>query len=105
MSAEQTSGEPYKIGQERAWARRLGLRLLCQNADSYRAVAQWAYWHPYRVIAYRWMTAGPLGRKTTDKYFRTWQAEWSGCERAVRAWTRGGVERKADRQYRKMGKS
>lgn len=34
-------------------------------------------------------------RVTTDRWRRTWQAEWQGCERAPRAWTRRGIERRA----------
>ena len=28
-------------------------------------------------------------------WLRTWQAEWDGCQHAVRAFTRRGIERKA----------
>ncbi len=40
-------------------------------------------------------------RITTDRWHRTWQCEWEGapCARAVRAWTRRGVERKAWRAF------
>lgn len=37
-----------------------------------------------------------LGRRLLYKpWCRTWQAEWPGCQRAPRAWTRRGVLRKA----------
>jgi hypothetical protein len=36
-------------------------------------------------------------RVSSDKWRRTWQAEWNGCQRAPRAWTELGVRRKAIR--------
>lgn len=38
-------------------------------------------------------------RVTTDRWFRTWQAEWEGCCRAPRAWTLPGLKRKACRWW------
>lgn len=40
-------------------------------------------------------------RITTDRWHRTWQAEWDGCQRAPRAWTERGVTRKALRWHAK----
>lgn len=41
-------------------------------------------------------------RITTDRWRRTWQAEWDGLgTNAVRAWTNHGVRRKANRQFRR----
>lgn len=36
-----------------------------------------------------------------DRWRRTWQAEWDGCQRAVRAYTERGVYAKALRAARR----
>ena len=47
---------------------------------------------------YRVHWNGPGGRFKPARWWRrTWQAEWPGCRRAPRAFTRRGVERKAIR--------
>lgn len=67
--------------------------------DAYRI--GWHWWED--VSAHR--TTKLLGndprwsrRRTSDRWHRTWQAEWNGCQRAVRAYTRLGVIRKAARR-------
>lgn len=39
-------------------------------------------------------------RIKTDRWHRTWQAEWEGCLKAPRAWTSRGITRKARRWVR-----
>jgi hypothetical protein len=53
---------------------------------------------PYRVrvkTSYRHLIPKQLARRPWQ---RTWQAEWDGCERAVRAYTRHGALTKAVRR-------
>lgn len=40
---------------------------------------------------------GHPGRPHPDRWRRTWQAEWTDCMWAPRAWTRRGATRKARR--------
>lgn len=42
-----------------------------------------------------WIVAARVARYLTWR--RTWQAEWTGCTKAPRGYTRRGVERKARR--------
>lgn len=42
-------------------------------------------------------------RIRTDRWRRTWQAEWPECETAPRAWTRRGVVFKALKWRRREG--
>lgn len=85
------------------------------HIDSYRIGYQW-WWHflaRYRLVRgrlsgkmslddlswrriLRWRRKGGFS-PTQDRWHRCWQAEWDGCERAVRAWTEVGVRRKAMR--------
>lgn len=44
---------------------------------------------------------GALRRGSSDRWGRCWQAEWDGCQRAPRAWTRRGVLRKGERWRRR----
>jgi len=42
---------------------------------------------------------GVVVRRPTAWWRRTWQAEWDGCRRAVRGYTRNGCIVKAVRQF------
>lgn len=49
----------------------------------------------------KWKHAAPLVRAARYvTWKRTWQAEWNGCQKAPRAWTRHGVMRRANRWVR-----
>ena len=51
----------------------------------------------------KWVHAVPAIRALRYvTWKRTWQAEWSGCQRAARAYTRTGVLRRARRWQRKQ---
>lgn len=50
-----------------------------------------------RGTAARLIDPDKLRRVPRKPWYRTWQAEWDGCQRAPRAWTRRGIERKATR--------
>ena len=39
---------------------------------------------------------------TRDRWRRCWQAEWDGCQRAVRGYTRLGTIRRAARTMRRL---
>jgi len=71
----------YVIGRERKWL--LAAMARVGTPRAYRAL-----WRVGRT---------PLGRATPDRWGRCWQAEWTDCRRAVRAWTSRGAERKAMR--------
>lgn len=47
----------------------------------------WPHWAVYRIH--------------TDKWRRTWQCEWDGCQKAQRAYTSWGALAKAARAFRK----
>ena len=53
----------------------------------------------YRVQQVWRRRRGVLVRRAQRPWSRTWQAEWEGCKRAPRAWTRNGVLVKAVRAY------
>lgn len=61
-----------------------------------------------RIDVYRvrgcWRPLNPVFPKPVfvpfHRWSRTWQAEWDGCQRAVRAYTEWGVRRKAERAIR-----
>lgn len=50
----------------------------------------------YRVQG-RWMWNSGMGGRFRPRrwWLRTWQAEWDGCRRAPRAYTKAGIRRKA----------
>lgn len=70
-----------------------------RHYDAYRIGYHW--WERWSML-WTWGTMTqddpPTWRKSTDRWHRTWQCEWEGCSRAVRAWTRQGVLRKAVRK-------
>lgn len=61
----------------------------------FRIAARWRL----HKAGYGWrLTAAAHGsfyRSSSDKWHRNWQAEWTGCQRAVRAYTKRGVTRRA----------
>ena len=65
----------------------------------------------YYRVQLRWRRIGPDGKAVASKgrgprrpWMRTWQAEWPGCQWAPRAYTRRGIERRAERWYRRGGR-
>lgn len=65
----------------------------------------WHDWPPgftvYRVQDEWRPRRGIRVRRPRRCWYRTYQAEWDGCRRAVRAYTRNGLLVKAGRQLRK----
>lgn len=53
----------------------------------------------YRVQDQWTQRRGVVVRGARRPWLRTWQAEWDGCTRAVRAYTRNGVIVKAVAEY------
>ena len=74
LADRRRSISPYRIGEH--WWEHLS------TSRSMRALGGDSPWRRYRP---------------SDRWHRTWQAEWDDCSRAVRAWTRQGVIRKAAR--------
>lgn len=72
----------YRVGKERGWQRALR-SAVAMRIEGGRPTPRLLV---RAVLACRSVT-----------WRRTWQAEWEGCERAVRGWTRRGTERKARR--------
>jgi hypothetical protein len=71
----------YRIGTRPHWVERL---------HGWVAARPTAHWATLTVLA-----GFPI-RKTGGHWIGPrWQAEWPGCERAVRGWTESGARRKA----------
>lgn len=63
----------------------------------------WARWRLHRA-GHGWrLPSRTFHRRSSDRWRRCWQAEWTGCQRAVRAWTKRGVTRRALRAIREKG--
>lgn len=60
----------------------------------------------YYRVQDRWRDpADPLkGRVPRRWWYRTWQAEWADCDWAPRAYTRWGIQRRAQRWHRRGGR-
>lgn len=71
--------DPYRIGYGPFF--RIGARWRLLRAG-----------HGWRLTQ---ATHGSFYRSSSDKWHRNWQAEWTGCQRAVRAYTKRGVIRRA----------
>lgn len=81
MKHATTEGiDAYRIGYGRLWKFAARRRLHAQGITDPKA-----FWHV------------SVSRPTSDRWRRCWQAEWTGCQRAPRAWTKAGVTRKAKR--------
>lgn len=59
----------------------------------------WLRWRSGVVLRDAWKrdSTSACWGPSRDRWRRCWQAEWEGCRRAPRAWTRRGVLRKARR--------
>ena len=70
--------------------------------DAYRIGWHWwEDWSARRTMRVFRPSIKPVKmRRSRDRWHRCWQAEWPDCQRAVRAYTRLGVIRKAVRAQR-----
>lgn len=82
---EELDFTAYRVGSKRRgfWDVRPGgvlARLITRTRAGHRVWLQLAY------------------KGTSDRWRRTWQAEWDGCEYAPRAYTERGVVRRSRRR-------
>lgn len=76
--------DAYRVQQPKIFWRSWARTTKWANRTS-RQRAAWRVFRGLRVLAYL-------------TWRRTWQAEWDGCERAVRAYTRRGLYRRLTAQ-------